>query len=512
MWYKTITDPIKHCIDFSINKGSRDSPTASSAVDIFPSQKLAGNYTRYLPARITLGVGAKNNYYQFFEEIAGGGILDENRESHIEFLARLCYKSRINLVNNLYGVPERNFIHYWTPNYDLYLGDGIYTLTPLTLLYCYATGGSVMVFKNRTQMRTFYFQEQTHHPQTSYGGSVAYRLTDYCRITSAIMGKHLTPGNAAFLNLPQESLLYAFRTEFFTKKIGYIDLEYAHGGKGAAYYAYAAGSPWKKGWYSMKFIHGDPQFTGYYTDTRQSSVSFGLSLKHNIIASYSCNTYSANLNKKRRKKNAPRDFVQWGGLSHTFACNLYASLNYNDYHSNNALHHSRDYTTRFLCLILSKTWNKFTGQAVVEMGRHQGKHKSTSNRQWQNYQLYLSYVLNQKLLLSTYTQQGNVLISSRMSWTQLYGVGFNFCCSSSWNLQANYERSYEGYKRQRNYLNGNLIYKFVNGKQITLRGYWNDQRGHRHDASFLFTFTVPFGIPVGRDCRVGSIGGCVYDE
>lgn len=100
------------------------------------------------------------------------------------------------------------------------------------------------------------------------------------------------------------------------------------------------------------------------------------------------------------------------------------------------------------------------------------------------------------------------MFSSEIEWARIYG------CSSSWStphslkLQLLYE--YTDQTQWRSYLSSRIEYTLNNKQIFALQGYANKQAQQKSVLEFLFSYTIPWGLPLRKKPPKSSLHGKVF--
>lgn len=509
----------------------------TAVVTIFPSQCESFDPYLYLPFQTTFAAGRGNGKTQLFAEIAGAGTLDEEGEKHVELQVRLPVTSEINLVNELYGVPEKNFLHYWDRHLDAYAGDGIYVLTPLTMKYRYGRGGSFGVAWQPFEAGVLCVKDSSSMPQVATAGFLSWTPRSMWTLTTALLKTNLNRRSQYRLKQSPQTYTCSLGTYLEICRVGTLEAEFAStsGFPGRnnhyrAYYFSAEGRPFKETWYSFRTLHAGSRFVGFYTDTYQLDGSMGFPIVGRLRGHLSHHIYNTNGNKMRRKCFPSRDASSWAGVAYPFASGLYSTLSYNSVYSNGNRNGKRladrrqknTYRLHYLSLGMGQAFQRWSYQGIVEGGRYTALQTSLHThhrRRWQNYQLYLYATPSSQQRYSVYTRLGYLLISddNTVRWTQVYGVtgGWDFS-TVSLRVRLLYEYTQRAGDFFRHFVSGELSYLFANGHLLQLKGLCEaDQcvKGGEWGRQYkiLLAYTLPWQMPVGEKPSQGGARGQVLD-
>lgn len=165
--------PIMDILFLHIEQGSTHFSLTSSA-EIFPiNQKTFQKYLR-IPMETTVAYGIKNQQQEALFEQRGKGKIAEHKE--IEFFARAPLIKEANIDRDLGGPLENAFLHYSSPSLEAYGGDGIYTLSPLTMLNRFGKGGSLTLSPLPFSGKILYLEDTSSLPQKNAGSICSYHF------------------------------------------------------------------------------------------------------------------------------------------------------------------------------------------------------------------------------------------------------------------------------------------------------------------------------------------------
>lgn len=322
------TDPlIKTCLKHVVQvrvmcEGDEENiHTHTSVVDIFPSTYEPFDPFYYFPMQATFAAGLGDGKAQVFTEITGEAPLNEDETAFLEFSARVPVVAQTNVVNTLYGVPEKNFLHYYDDYVDAYAGDGIFSLSPLTLLYCYGRGGALNLSYGNIEVGGVSVKELSSISEKNFGGFVSFYPRQDVALTASAIKRVLSNQSERLLWQPKVSSSYSLSSSVDHPILGEIFAEFAATGafparrhNRQAYYLNACGNPCEGWWYGLQKIYGGPQFTGYYSDMKQTNASLGFPIIGRLRGYAAYNLYETNLSEFYEKMHATSDEACWGGL------------------------------------------------------------------------------------------------------------------------------------------------------------------------------------------------------
>jgi hypothetical protein len=488
-----------------------------TTVDIFPKKVTKVGKYELLPMKTVFGYGMKNSRKQLFIEQYMSGTLDTEKKKHIDAFARIPFINNVNVDRDLGGLPENGYLHYWDPLIDLYGGDGVYTLTPLTMLNRFGRGASLSLSPGPVTMKGLYLQDTSSIAQTAAGGGLSYSPIEPLTFSASLLQHYFPKESQLILNTQNQEMSQSLMAHYKHKTYGNHTAEYARTGRilgplkdANSYYIYSRANPFKNSWYALQMIYAEPEFVGYYEDTGQiyGSIGFPLLKKMQGTISYNAISYNLKINPQY-DRNAPRTKNIYGGLSYTFTFGLYASIYCNFLKSKNKLD-GLGYNTQYATLNAGQTFKHWTLQGIVEYGKYQHRINSVADRSWQSYQIYAYYQPTARQQYAIYTRLGYIQLSHDINWARVYGGSSTWTATPSLKLQLLYE--YTDQVNYRNYFSGRAEYTLNNRHSFELKGYVNKQSQQDNVTEFLLSYTIPWGLPIRRKKSQSNIWGKVITQ
>lgn len=248
-------------------------------VQIIPRISGDGDRFHRVPATVRLSYIREENpteRSQFQAEIYGSGTLDEAGQKHINF----GFRGPDMGFPKILGQREQYFLRHWTKTYDVFLGDGAYSVSPLMENHRYGRGARGQVDLRALRMGGHYMETIWDEPEQ--------------RQAAGYLQYNLNPANSFGVNyLSKETLsetgvredLLGIEANLAPASGADADLEYSRGldipGPASGYRAkiLLAGGPLT---YLFRFIRAEPDFPGYYHDMDLYSTSLSVALGSRI--------------------------------------------------------------------------------------------------------------------------------------------------------------------------------------------------------------------------------------
>ena len=481
-------------------------------IELFPKTSVISNRYHTIPMKTTLGYGMKNHAIQSFIEQQGGGPLGNDR--YIDLFARVPWIQKTNVDRDLGGSLENAYLHIWDPSLDVYMGDGVYTATPLLLLSRFGRGGSLSYRHKQFLGKTLALQDTSSIPQMLFLGNCSYTpfSTWTCSLTA--LRNFLTKHSKHVLQDSSANTSASISSALRSKRYGEHFFEYGQTSKShdkhhQGMYLYSWAELTNHLWYSLQGIYSGSHFIGYYQNTRQLYASLGFPIYINLQGSVAWNQSCYNLDHNVQLESAPRTQNGYAGLSYIFPTQTYLSLYYNYLRTKDTLTR-QEYETHFASANLGKAWTFWTLQGIIEQGVYNSNFPS--EHFWQNYQLYLYYQQVPSLQYAFYSKLGHMTITNYTSWLQVYGSSLQFLNSTSIPIQIKLLYEFTATPYHRHYINLTTTYTLLNRSSYSLQGYYNHSSFQNRILMFLLSYTIPWNLPFKKNKQFGALQGKVHAQ
>lgn len=478
---------------------------ATSWVEIIP--RITGVDERFhrIPTEITFrGVSEKNEEEKqgFQAEISGSGTLDEEREKHIDFFLTgpdISDKSA-------FGERDEYRLSYWTDKYGLYLGDRIYSLSPLTEYYRYGRG-----IEGKIRLNNFIlggWKEKSRWIEPKEEETAGY--IDYL-----IQEKHKLSLN--YLKKSSDSEIFSFRGQFEPSRDTSLDLEYGSGEKDGksdnAYWLKTFGHLKKISSY-LTIIHAGPDYPGYYKDMDFKWLSLGVPLRKNLRLNGYFREQKRNLNLDPTY-SAPLDKSYGSGINYKFRSGTNVSLSYRDRTREDLLPDPEfNYQEETFKLGVGHSFKKLSLHSSGEWGKTKDKLTDQSS-DLERYIFSIYFRPTGRQSYSTYLHYGDDYnLTSEHRQTLSAGLNLFLQTGKRTQLSANLRTSKQEETRIHNLLNISLRHKLLNEQVVSISGrstsYENTET--KYKTALMIEYTIPFGLPISKKKNIGVIKGYVYDK
>ena len=239
------------------------SVSTSSSVDVIPVGSTAAVEYRTFPMEATARLGGGENTSGLQGEIRGSGSLTEHEPGQLDFL----FRAPDLLQHTILGLRDEYRLTYRTGSYDVYGGDLIYSLSPLTEYQRYAFGGGGSLRVDDVSFGGFYNKTRFLYPiEQEQAGFLTYHPDESANFSLLYLGKRLA----------ENTDLLSFRTSVNPTTLSNVDVEYARGFTGgeideATSLRVAGRNDWASG--DVRYVHADPGYRGYYRDINSKSAT-----------------------------------------------------------------------------------------------------------------------------------------------------------------------------------------------------------------------------------------------
>ena len=467
-----------------------------------------------IPTSATTVAGFQNGKKSVFVNVQGGGALNQEQTELISYLFRIPIIQHSSVYRQLGGIPEKYYLSYRSPAFDVYGGDGVYQLTPLTITSRFGRGGSVELKTPKMQIGGLGIAHSSAVKQTEYGAYIRCTPVKGLGIQGSYYNTHGHIRSVKFVDKEKANIL-SISADYSLKEFVKLQMEYAHSEseytnlKDQGFFIQSRGKPHKRVWYTFQKLYAPLGFFGYYNNQSQANAALGISLtdRINIMGSYQ--TYNLNLTKDTDFETANKITRYLTELTYATPIGMYISASYNTY-SLRDLFDIGGYKTHYGALRLSQTLKWFSMQAIAEVGNYKARFDSSLDRTWQNYSLY-TYFRYKGMVYAIYGQWGYLANLFSIHWNQTYGASLN------WNfhrlsLRLSVEQSHSKKALTRTYYLGKLSYRFKNKHVLDLFGNILKNFQNQNTYRLLVSYKVPFGVPLGKNKERTRIKGRVYRE
>jgi len=490
----------------------------SVVVEILP--QVTGDSDPYnrLPTRLsftTLKDSGKSAAFQ--AQYAGGGNLDETGDRQLYFQAR----SPNTQNESVFGTPDEFWVNYLDKTFDAWLGDRSYALSPLTERSAYGRGAELDVHHGPTGFGAYYMDSRLQPSEYhELGAHVQQQFTPWLGLKANLLRRDGADPTALTNGVSQD--LYSLESHLSLGKAADINLEggagegdHHHQGNPYAYRAQASGEFNPSIFYSLEKIYSGPRFFGYYNDSdfAQGSVTFPIYEK--LRGSFNFLDYANNLDHDlARGPVATREATYRPGLRYALFHNTELLLEYTNLRRQDVLLPADyNFTEHSVKLGVGQNVGRLSAQVYAERGTlydYLVQHEHLIAR----YSTYLFFRATPRQTYSLFASTGQGLLTASPERQQSFGGSAQWLLGHSLRLNVQLSRNVTEIDTGRHVdsVYSTIAYTSSRGNELALTA-----RVAKHndpdqtEASVMVTYSIPFGLPVGRKTAVGVLKGRVHD-
>lgn len=492
-------------------------------VDLIP--RITGDMDPYLrlPSVLSIiGVGEGKSAAQV--EFSGAGTLDEKGERWVDFL----FRSPDVQNKSIFGMRDEYRLNYKDSLLNVRLGDQTYALSPLTEFYRYGRGAGVDAQPGKFAGGAYYLETRWDRPEIKeLGAHVSYQVNDAIQIKGNFLDKS---AEADLFHRKLTGQIYSMEARVRPNEKLDLGLEYARSqsdgpekDKDYAYRIDAKGNPADKVWYTFEKTYAGSRYFGYYQDVDYTSGAITFPIYGNLrgALSYLRNdqgalAYLRDIQDnfwKWTRTNANLETSYKGGLTYSTPSGTSVSLSYEDYSIEDRLPPAAyNFTERLLTLGVGQTFRKFSIQGYMSAGDQKDKLFNNS-QSIERYSIYASYFPTSNLTFTLYGQAGDQLYTPNLERIKNLGASATWRIADRVNLNVNYQKNRLDYetKREQDNFYATATYTLPNRHFIDVKYRWYQYKNKQSDNAFLVSYSIPFGIPVGKKKGLGVLKGRVFD-
>ncbi len=532
------TDPklrhkLQHNLQFSASAkdlGEVDiRATASARTEIIPLISGEGDFYQRFPAGMKfIGFAGKNTGSVAQFELSGLGEIPNIGVSKVDFLFRGPGRSEL-MTFGLFREEYRLSLE--TAKASFNLGDHVYSLTKLSEYGRYGRGAEGRLDFGKFSIKSYYQESLFFEPRTK---QKAMRLN-----YEAIKNLEFS---LSYLSTRQEELpaddLFSVQTQFVSEPFN-LNVEYAQGTKRAdpsktpnsAYWIEMFGNVKSLFTYRFNRIRSGPGYPGSYSDMVFNSARLSFSPFDKLTVRVSYSDYKQNINRDPSLAANQEKYALFG-LQYRLKNWADVSLDYKQ-QTRTALFPDPlfDYTDRSLRLGISPHLGTINLQGLVDIGETNNT-LSGETRRLVDLNASGSLTLFGRLSLGGYFQWRNQESDFTGDYERTMNINFNFKLNlGKTDVYAIYRKSmyYDFFERILFDLDlvEQLLYnhldvfeviikqRLFNSHSISFRlrhaSNASDRPGAKEEFIGLVEYSIPLGVPVGRNPETGQLSGSVFD-
>lgn len=500
--------------------------TNSYAFDVIPSNKVKFDAYNRFPIRVTgllvsdNSSGVKENGYML--DVRAKGLISSQKNRALEFHLRAPSKSG----NPVFGLNEEYYLKYSSPHWNLAVGDNNYRLTDLTESSRYGRGAGLEFMLKSLTLGGFYnlpkFYPNVKSIYSVYGSISPFKKL---KINVGLLNKTFATDSIpdkSFVTDSVATLMTASVSMSLLKSIS-LDVEYAMGkttGKSTA--AYKASLRINKSKYRsyVNYTWADPDFPGYFSDSRYFSTGISTSIipKSSFSLNYEFN--HANLALDTLYSNAPlTSNMSFSGMfrirkKHNLGFAVY--MRSREDRMENKLFNYKEMTGR---IILQSKFKRFELSLYGEFGKIDNLLEPTEGELTNIYKSYLSLLFrfNKNVSLDAFANyQGGKYYQQGGEKALFYGATFNAHIRKKLDVLVEYQSNFalEEYNKDRSLLSSRIKFALNRNHEIGFSANYNLVKNtlDQKDLSIVVNYNYTINVPISRKKNIGSLKGRVLNN
>ncbi|MCP4110506.1 MAG: hypothetical protein GY749_34120 [Desulfobacteraceae bacterium] len=501
---------LKHLLRL-IAQSREEKAEASAYVEIIPKVTVEEDRFHRIPSRITLRqiiVKSKKDSSGFQGEFSGEGPLDDQGKKHISFL----FKGPDILDRTGYGDRDEYRVKYRTSDYDLFLGDNSYSLSPLTENYLYGRGIRGNLYLDNFSIGAYHMKTHRLDPDEEQSAlNIGYLFDEGYWAGVNFLKKSEDEGSKTISMQGRFKLAEKTNLEFEMARGAEKDGEY-----NSAYWVNLNGAN-KLISYYFKYIYAEPGHPGYYNDREMLSGNFTFPINQELSFSTSFRQEKTNLDSDSSLDSTPIERYGQFGIDYRFSTGSYISL-----YSQVRTYEDRfpdpdsDYIEKTLRIGMGRKYDTLFLYASAEKGIKEDRLKNQEfdldrytgsvyfrPDKRQTYSAYLRYSDDE-----FYEEESTQTITAGLRGS----FRFSGRTRLSIDLQTyNYPDSEKG---DRDTVEISADHTLPNDHAISGKVRHSSYRNSDEENETLFfaEYMIPVGVPVGINKNVGMVKGYLFDE
>ncbi len=490
----------------------------SAVVEVLP--QVTGDSDPYyrLPTRLSFtAVKDSGKSAAFQTQYSGGGNLDEDGDRKLYFLAR----SPNTQHDSVFGTPDEFWVNYLDKSFDAYLGDRSYALSPLTERNSYGRGVELDAHHGPTGFGAFYMDSRLQPSDFSeVGAHVQQQFTPWFGLKANMLHRDGSDRTALTNGVSQD--LVSLESHLVFGKAVDINLEggggeedHYHQGNNFGYRAQASGELARDIFYSLEKVYAGPRFFGYYNDSdfAQGSVTFPIYAR--LRGNFNFQDYANNLDRNpARGPVATRETTYRPGLRYALFRDTELLLDYTNLRRQDVmLPADYDFTEHSAKLGVGQNIGRLSAQVYAERGTlydYLIHHEHLIER----YSTFLFFRATPKQTYSLFASTGQGLLTASPGRSQSFGGSAQWIVGRGLRMNVQLSRNVTETDTGRHIdsIYSTVAYTSSRGNELALTA-----RVAKHndpdqtEESVMVTYSIPFGLPVGRRTGVGVLKGRVHD-
>ncbi|HEU63779.1 MAG: hypothetical protein KR126chlam4_00230 [Candidatus Anoxychlamydiales bacterium] len=507
------TDPIKNP---SLDASTPMPSSFDLAKDEIPLD-VAKNSLNESPITTSFGYGLKESPdSQLFLATKGSKLLNEKLQNNFEFDLKLPLMHEGAIPKKIDGKPEKFYLGYKTPLYDVLVGDTEYKITPLTISpYSKKSDtpaplgrGSLVTFnRKKLGLGILYLTKQPFEVSSKRDnilGFLSYKIRGN-KLTSTIFN---TSYKKPTLVQDKNEMTYSLRSTY-DKNDSFYDVEYATNSFSTRKDAYFVKVKDKIDIFSfgVEGLYAKPKFSGYLSDTYKIDSNINFDIIKDLKATAKYKLKHTNLNKNKSLKSGDRNFSFLTKLTHEAPFKLTSNLGLESINNKDIIKTSKGYRLNKAKLNFKQPIKKFSIEPSFEKGIYRAKNERYLSRNWNRAELKLNYEPFEKQCISIYTKHGNFIDSDLYNLGHIYGAKTTVKQTDDFEISLLYEFTH--YKRRTTMplsssttkikkshkIDGSLNYTFASNHVLKLKAKLDPMKFSTKTSELALSYSIPYDVP-----------------
>ncbi|MGA1794769.1 MAG: hypothetical protein ACMUIL_02820 [bacterium] len=480
---------------------------ALASAEIVPRISLHNDRYHRIPGEITLRWATEQEGEDttgFQADISGRGSIDEAGVHQVEYHMTVPDHG----YESIYSDYDEYLFGYRTSGHEVYLGDRVFSLSPLTENYLYGRG----IMGNRSDGR---FTLSAYHMKTrrliperqQTAGHVGYAFRENQHIALNYLHKGEDGGEG-------EGIVSLHGISKPMKDMD-VEAEYGTTGSDHAYLLKCSGYRTRT-FYHLKFIHADPDFKGYYKDADMFSTGFTLSLSDQLSLNAYFRRDLNNLDKDPNRGSSFRDTAHGLGLKFRPTRQVDLSLDWRYHERTDRLPSPvSDYRENGVSIGMWYNLARMNLFSSAEF-RRTGDRLDDRAVGSQHYMLSAFFRPTDAFTCKGYLYwDSDKEVSGIPRNRMTTGVGMHYRLLKRTSLNLNYQvNEYRESDDGREFLE--IIVDHVNKNRTRLsalgRHIAYGEPGRNDETLVMLEYTIPFGLPIKRRRDIGGIKGEIFSN
>ncbi|NGX49670.1 MAG: hypothetical protein K940chlam5_01269 [Candidatus Anoxychlamydiales bacterium] len=469
------------------------------------------------PITTSFGYGLKESSdSQLFLETKGSKLINEKLQNNFEFDLKLPLMHEGAIPKKVDGKPEKFYLGYKTPLYNVLVGDTEYKITPLTITpYSKKTDtpaplgrGSLVTFnRKKLGLGILYLTKQPFEVSSKRDnilGFLSYKIKGN-KLTSTIFN---TSYKKPLALQDKNEMTYSLRSTY-DKNDSFYDFEYATNSFNTRKDAYFLKVKDKIDIFSfgVESLYAKPKFSGYLQDTFKINSNINFDIIKDLKATGEYKLKHTNLNKNSTLKSGDRNFLYLAKLTHKAPFKLTSNFALESIDNKDIIKSSKTYRLNKAKLNFKQPIKKFSIEPSFEKGIYRAKDERYLSRNWNRAELKLNYEPAPKQSISIYTKHGNFIDSDLYNLGHIYGAKTTVKQTDNFEFSLLYEFTY--YKRittaplsssttkikKIHKIDGSLDYKFTTNHVLKLKAKFDPMKFSTKTSEIALSYSIPYDVP-----------------